>query len=290
MNRKDWLLSIPAALLCLSLGAPAGAQSPLNEAAPGLEDGQPAAAAPATQPGNAADTGTEAGPASGSEVNYGKTDVPATSIVRELAPMAGGNPGAPRQVKTPRGTVTIDAARSIDLTVFFAFDSDRLLPEARTQLNALGVALNDPALRPHSFLIAGHTDAKGSRSYNLDLSGRRALAVASYLIRYHRIAPGRLAAHGWGEARLKLPSDPLSGVNRRVEVSLLLPGRSNVTAPLGDWHHSAPRGDLRRVTWIPFMETPIRQTRHYHELSDPRWWLSSGALDDFNAAPTRADD
>ena len=50
------------------------------------------------------------------------------------------------------------------------FDSADILPEAKPSLDELGKALTDPKLTGGTFLIAGHTDAKGSDEYNLALS------------------------------------------------------------------------------------------------------------------------
>lgn len=272
MTRQHLLTTLPAALLSLALAAPAHAQSALTDPAPGL-GGTPAATPeqaplPAPLPEQAPASPIEQAPTE----QFGATDLSATGIIRELAPIVGGNPGAPRRVQTPSGIVVTDASRAVDLTVFFAYDSDRLLPEARAQLDALGQALNDPQLLPYGFLIAGHTDAVGSAAYNVDLSVRRALSVANYLVQYHRIAPGRLVAHGWGEARLKLPSDPYSGANRRVEVSLLLPQQNGALAP-------GYRSENAAIYW---------QTASAHpDLVDPRWRLGWMDLDDFGATPTR---
>jgi len=65
--------------------------------------------------------------------------------------------------------------------VFFAYDSAALLPQASPKLITLGQALSDPELRGSSFLIAGHTDARGSDGYNLELSNARAEAVKRFL-------------------------------------------------------------------------------------------------------------
>lgn len=264
MTTSCYIKSVPIALLCLAMATTGQAQNVLTNPAPGLNDTAPR---PVIVPEQNL---TPATPEAQTEQNFGSTNIDATNIIRELAPFAGGNPGAPRQVQTPNGTVTTDAARSIDLTVFFAYDSDALLPEARVQLDALGWALNDPALLPYDYLIAGHTDAQGSASYNLDLSIRRALSVARYLVTYHNINPQRLVAHGWGEAQLKLPSDPLSGANRRVEVSLILPRQSHDHAP--QYVHP-----VAYTGW---------ETAYFSRLSDPRWQLRSDALDDFHSAPT----
>jgi OmpA-OmpF porin, OOP family len=149
----------------------------------------------------------------------------ATEIIRSLAPIAGGNPNAPRvrdvDADDGRRRVRVDYSRAIDLTVFFAYDSAELTPQARVQLEPLGRALATPQLLPHRFLIAGHTDSVGDAAYNRVLSLQRAIAVRDYLIQTHGIDPARLVAHGWGFTRLKDPRNPRSAVNRRVEVALI---------------------------------------------------------------------
>jgi outer membrane protein OmpA-like peptidoglycan-associated protein len=46
----------------------------------------------------------------------------------------------------------------------------------------LGRALSDPRLAGNTFLIAGHSDGRGSADCNVDLSQKRAEAVRLYLI------------------------------------------------------------------------------------------------------------
>ena len=109
-------------------------------------------------------------------------------------------------------------APNVDVQILFAFDSDEILPEARPDLDALGKALNDDKLKSGSFLIAGHTDAKGSDEYNLDLSQRRAGAVKAFLVETYNVDPARLAVIGFGEEQLKNKDDPHAGENRRVQI------------------------------------------------------------------------
>ncbi len=280
MTRNDLKSTLPAALLVLAMAGQAVAQSPLTEPAPG-QIPPPTGGGKTTEqtvvPSKQQDPVT-------TEQNFGQTDVPATDIIRELAPIAGGNPGAPVVIQTPNGSVTTDSERAIDLTVYFAYDSARLLPEARAQLDALGYALNSPELLPYGFLIAGHTDAAGPADYNLDLSIRRAITVAEYLIQYHGIAPNRLVAHGWGESRLKVPSDPGSGANRRVEVSLILPTYGELFVPSYDY--IVPTGGYSGSLYHEDHETWVWLPGGGYGLTDPRWRLSRYALDDFGATPT----
>lgn len=67
--------------------------------------------------------------------------------------------------------------------------------------------------------IAGHTDSRGSDSYNLALSYDRAKAVMRYLV-MRGIAADRLIARGYGETQPRMPNDTEEGryENRRVEV------------------------------------------------------------------------
>jgi hypothetical protein len=88
-------------------------------------------------------------------------------------------------------------------------------------LDKLAEALASPELKQHRFLIAGHTDGVGTDEFNLDLSYRRAQAVRDYLAT-HGIDKHRIAVKGWGRSRLKDVAHPDSGVNRRVEVALVV--------------------------------------------------------------------
>ncbi|MGH6922898.1 MAG: OmpA family protein [Propylenella sp.] len=106
----------------------------------------------------------------------------------------------------------------IDLEVLFEFNSADIAQAALPALVALGQALTDDRLEEAVFLIAGHTDAKGSAEYNQGLSERRAEAVKDFLVATFKLDPTALIAIGYGKEQLKLPDDPLSGENRRVQV------------------------------------------------------------------------
>lgn len=117
--------------------------------------------------------------------------------------------------------VTLNYNYSIDLAVFYAFDSADLTPETQALLTDLGLALRSPELAGLTFLIAGHTDAKGSKPYNQDLSERRAIEARRFLVERFGIPPRRLYAVGFGEDRLADPQRPRDGINRRVEITLI---------------------------------------------------------------------
>ena len=70
--------------------------------------------------------------------------------------------------------------------------------------------------------IEGHTDERGSASYNRDLSDRRAASVLRYL-QERGVASNRMESAGLGEDR---PLDPASNAaawetNRRVEIFIV---------------------------------------------------------------------
>lgn len=142
----------------------------------------------------------------------GGKPVDLNEIIRSLAPISY----LPEHGGTPRKA-------SIDIRVLFETGSATLRPEARTQLDELGRALNSEKLKSHRFRIAGHTDASGHARLNKALSWRRALRVADYIVSTHGVDRARLEVVGFGEERLRDPLQPNSAVNRRVEVSLIEP-------------------------------------------------------------------
>jgi outer membrane protein OmpA-like peptidoglycan-associated protein len=185
----------------------------------------------------------------------------ADTLVKGLAPVKtrGFDPTAPtreakqqelntklRDFKTRQITVEertevvklIEESKSpnVDVQILFAFDSADILPEAKPSLDELGKALTDPKLTGGSFLIAGHTDAKGSDEYNLALSQRRAASVKAFLVETYKVDEGRLSVIGFGEEQLKNKEDPLADENRRVQIvntgsATVAEGKPAETAP-----------------------------------------------------------
>jgi outer membrane protein OmpA-like peptidoglycan-associated protein len=179
----------------------------------------------------------------------GSTRKPAAKSAPDAAPGAAVPPadsampapaeqppaGAPPQIASPAKPAPADAkpelapdeaikraetrqAPSVDLEILFDYKSAEVTAKAATLLDTLGRALSDARLADDSFLIAGHTDAKGGAAYNLELSQRRAESVRQFLIANFKIDPGRLIAKGYGLQQLKTPDDPLAAVNRRVQI------------------------------------------------------------------------
>lgn len=107
---------------------------------------------------------------------------------------------------------------SVDLEVYFDYNSADITEAARPSLASLGEALKAAELKGASFLVAGHTDAKGRASYNQKLSERRARSVKAYLVETFELPADQLTVVGYGSERLKLPRDPAAGENRRVQI------------------------------------------------------------------------
>ncbi len=104
--------------------------------------------------------------------------------------------------------------------IFFDFDKAILRPESFSELNRLKVLLdNNPNMEIE---ISGHTDNRGTHSYNINLSKNRAQAVVDYLIS-KGIDPGRLTSRGasWDEPIDTNDTEAGRQNNRRVEFKLI---------------------------------------------------------------------
>lgn len=100
--------------------------------------------------------------------------------------------------------------------VLFGFDKSSLSSEAKTNLDKLVIVLN--TYPDTDIEVQGHTDSKGSESYNMDLSIKRAASVSDYL-RVNGINTSRISIRGFGESVPKYNNDTKAGQsqNRRVE-------------------------------------------------------------------------
>jgi outer membrane protein OmpA-like peptidoglycan-associated protein len=106
----------------------------------------------------------------------------------------------------------------IDLEINFDYNSADISAKSLPSVQALGRALSNADLKGSTFVVAGHTDAAGGESYNQDLSERRADSIKRYLVDKYSIPAADLVTVGYGKSKLKDPSQPLSDVNRRVQV------------------------------------------------------------------------
>jgi OmpA-OmpF porin, OOP family len=108
----------------------------------------------------------------------------------------------------------------MDLRVSFLLNSAVLTAQAREEAKVFAKALQLPELAGKRFRIEGHTDSSGSRALNMDLSKRRAQAVADYLASLG-VQNDRFDVRGYGPDRPLPGHSPSSPDNRRVEAQLL---------------------------------------------------------------------
>lgn len=151
------------------------------------------------------------------------------STTRGLESQASGLSGAAQQIIANSGNITMretgdSIVLSVTSDVLFGFDSAKLSGKAKSTLADVIKVLDsapDSAVR-----VVGHTDSKGSDSYNQRLSESRADAVVDYLVS-NGVKPARLKPEGRGESDPVAPNE-VNGKdspdgraqNRRVEFVL----------------------------------------------------------------------
>jgi outer membrane protein OmpA-like peptidoglycan-associated protein len=129
--------------------------------------------------------------------------------------------GKTRQLTLSEREKAAEIARNkpaIDLEIYFDYNSSAITKGAEPELKKLGRALTNSDLKGSVFLVAGHTDGKGTEDYNQGLSERRAQAVKRYLMDKFDISDDSLVATGYGKSKLKNSDDPYASENRRVQV------------------------------------------------------------------------
>jgi outer membrane protein OmpA-like peptidoglycan-associated protein len=107
---------------------------------------------------------------------------------------------------------------TVDLEINFDYNSASVSAQAEPQLHSLGKALTSAELAGSVFMLGGHTDAKGTDSYNQNLSERRAETVKKFLMETYKIPAENLVSAGYGETDLKNKTDPNAAENRRVQI------------------------------------------------------------------------
>jgi outer membrane protein OmpA-like peptidoglycan-associated protein len=129
--------------------------------------------------------------------------------------------GGERGIGRARGQRQAGEEGRIALPIHFRYNSAEVTPESIEQLRQVATALNDPRLSSSRIRVEGHTDNKGSATFNQQLSERRAQAVKRYLVQLAGIAASRIEARGYGKSRplpgVSQDTDEGRALNRRVE-------------------------------------------------------------------------
>lgn len=107
------------------------------------------------------------------------------------------------------------------LVLYFPFDEDQITPGGIEELSAFLEAIPNDAVKVR-FVVKGHTDNKGTKAYNVDLSKRRAEAVAALLLKAgfkrHQIDASN---YDYTQPVRDHLTDKNRAENRRVEVQVI---------------------------------------------------------------------
>ena len=125
--------------------------------------------------------------------------------------------GCPGKVEVKSGRIVIKEE------IFFATNKDVIQKKSFGVLEAVAHAMKT-LTQIKKVAIEGHTDNKGKRDKNVDLSARRARSVQAWLVA-HGVAPERLESKGFGPDRPIADNKTPAGraQNRRVDFLIIDP-------------------------------------------------------------------
>ncbi len=108
--------------------------------------------------------------------------------------------------------------------VMFEFGQMDLSDEVKRSLSEVAEHIRSDKKTAY-IRIDGHTDSIGSEKYNMDLSLKRAIAVAHYMVTREGIDPKMLFVKGMGKTKLLSGNETTEGrrINRRFEILFLVP-------------------------------------------------------------------
>ena len=164
------------------------------------------------------------------------------AIEAELSP--GSDAGRPQVA-----TIGDNGDIAINESLVFEFNSHALKKEAKPVLNslakALGKLLDDPEVRENidTILIQGHTDERGSASFNWELSAKRATAVLDYLFQTNKTLAESYGNYFAASAYSKFrpmntaKTEAAYQQNRRIEISVV-PKDTNVRKVIDEYAQS----------------------------------------------------
>jgi outer membrane protein OmpA-like peptidoglycan-associated protein len=145
------------------------------------------------------------------------TAISAASL-RQLALQGMRDPSRANRMNRQPLSDQLGKLAQFTIAIRFDFDSSRIRPDSFRAVGLMADALNHPYLQGYRFLIVGHTDGKGKRDYNLNLSQQRADAIREALINPFGISAARIEAVGLGEEQFLNRANPEAAENRRVQL------------------------------------------------------------------------
>ncbi len=110
--------------------------------------------------------------------------------------------------------------------IHYDFDKWFIRPDAYPDLEMVAKLLKDnPTIKVE---LSSHTDSRGSDSYNVKLSHKRAMSARNHLVLYFGVDASRISAKGYGETMLVnhcsngvVCPDPVHERNRRTEFRIV---------------------------------------------------------------------
>jgi outer membrane protein OmpA-like peptidoglycan-associated protein len=108
---------------------------------------------------------------------------------------------------------------TFDSGILFDTDSYTLKDPSKRDLEDLARVLKK--YEDTNIMYGGHTDSRGSESYNQDLSEQRARSVAEFMA-FIEVDPERMTIVGYGEEKPVATNETVEGrqKNRRVEIAI----------------------------------------------------------------------
>jgi len=128
------------------------------------------------------------------------------------------------EVNTPGVTVRGDSTYSVysvDETVLFDTDKADIKPSAAAALQQITASIGK-RYATQQVRVMGFADSRGDKSYNRELSEKRAEAVKSYLVDNGKIDGARVSVEPMGETQPVATNATAAGrqENRRVEIAV----------------------------------------------------------------------
>jgi OOP family OmpA-OmpF porin len=165
------------------------------------------------------------GDSTGKNVRDSSGDCVRTSSwkAEDMTVECGAEPPAPEVVSAPPPPppppVIMYEKTTMSATTLFDFDKAVLKEEGKVALHELDDDIKAKGAKVVDIDVIGHTDSTGPEDYNMDLSVRRAQAVADYIIS-EGIDASIIDVSGEGESNPIASNDTREGraENRRVDI------------------------------------------------------------------------
>jgi outer membrane protein OmpA-like peptidoglycan-associated protein len=116
----------------------------------------------------------------------------------------------------------LDTKPNINVNINFEYNSTDVIPNSVASIDVLAEALGESSFDGKKITIIGHSDARGTNEYNLELSEKRAEYIVQALVEKQPKLAGRLNVVGLGETKPLYDgeTEDIYLLNRRIEVQL----------------------------------------------------------------------